>query len=396
MAIGTPFHARTAALCTSFNWRQWSGYFVASSYDDFVEPEYHAIRGGAALIDVSPLYKYVVSGPDAVGLVDRVVTRDATKCRVGQVLYTPWCDAKGRVLQDGTFQRLSETTFRVTAADPTLKWLERNAFGMDVRVDDVSEKVVALALQGPRSLEVLNRIAKSDLTALTYFSITTAELDGIRVHVSRTGYTGDRGYEIWAEGQDALPLWDALVRAGQGLGVHPCGMLALDLARIEAGYPLIEVDYTSAEKALIPSQESTPYEIGLGWAVNLKKKGAFVGRDALHRESARGSAKRFVGIEVTWDELEKLFKAADLPPQIPVLASRVGVPVYAGPEQIGKVTSSCWSRLLKKFIGLATLDTPYVKEGTAVDLEMTVEYMRRRVRARVTKLPFFDPERKKA
>lgn len=395
MAKGTPFHSRTSALCTSLNWRQWSGYFAASSYDNFLEPEYHAIRSGAALIDVSPLYKYEIRGRDALRLVDRLITRDATRCRVGQVFYAPWCDEEGRVIQDGTFQRLDETTFRATAADPTLRWFKMNAAGMEVEIRDVSEEVAALALQGPGSLAILQEVSSADVSSLGYFRIASTRLGNIPVWVSRTGYTGDRGYEIWAEAGEAERLWDLLMDAGKGHGVHPAGMLALDLARIEAGYPLIEIDYVSSERALIEAQKSSPYEIGLGWAVNLKKS-YFVGREALVAESRRPGGKRFVGVEVHWSEIEKLYREFGLTPQLPNVASRLGVPVYAGPEQVGKVTSSCWSPLLKKFLGLATLEADFARPETKVEMEMTVEYVRKRARARVVKLPFFDPERKRA
>jgi aminomethyltransferase len=382
-------------LCTSLNWRQWSGYFAASSYDNFLEPEYHAIRSGAGLIDVSPLYKYEIRGKDAVALVDRLITRDARRCRVGQVLYAPWCDEAGKVIQDGTFQRLEDTVFRATAADPTLRWFEMNAAGMEVEVRDISEEVAALALQGPRSREILQRISSADLEGLGYFRILASRLADIPVWISRTGYTGDRGYEIWAAARDAERLWDALMETGKDYGIHPAGMLALDLARIEAGYPLIEIDFVSSERALIEAQKSSPYEIGLGWAVNLKKP-YFVGREALLAESQRTAGKRFVGVEVHWDEIERLYREFGLAPQLPNVASRLGVPVYAGAEQIGKVTSSCWSPLLKKFIGLATLEARFAPPGTRVEMEMTVEYVRRRARARVATLPFFDPERKRA
>lgn len=395
MAVGTPFHSRTSALCTSMNWRQWSGYFAPSSYDDFHEPEYHAIRNGAGLIDVSPLYKYEIRGRDAEKLVNRLITRNAAKAKIGQVVYVPWCDPEGKVIQDGTFQRLSETTFRATAADPTLRWFEVNAEGMEVEVEDLSERVGAVALQGPRSREILMELSSTDLSGLKYFWITETKLGGIPVLVSRTGYTGDLGFEVWVVAEDAENVWDRLMEAGKGRGITPTGMLALDLARIEAGYPLIEVDFISAEKALIESQKSSPYEIGLGWAVNFNKP-YFIGREALEEEKKRGSALAFVGLEVQWVELERMFAEVDLIPQLPNVASRVPVPVYAEERQIGRATTSCWSKLLKKFIALATIDSAQAAPGTPVELEMTIEYARKRAAAKVVKLPFFDPERKRS
>jgi aminomethyltransferase len=376
-------------------WKQWSGYFVAVSYDDFHDPEYHAIRNGAGLIDVSPLYKYDIKGPDALRLVDRLLTRDATKCKVGQVLYAAWCDEDGKVLQDGCFQRLAENHFRATAADSTLHWFLLNGEGMDVSVEDVSEKYGALALQGPRSREILQRISSKDLTKLPFFRLTSTALAGVPATVSRTGYTGDLGYELFVEAKDAEKLWDSLVDAGEGLGIEPAGMVALDRTRLEAGFPLIDVDFWNAEKTFVDGQKSTPYEINMGWAVNLKKP-AFVGKRALVEEAAKGTERFLVGLEVTFREIERLFAIEGLAPQLANETSRVGIPVYAGGRQVGKATSSGWSVLLKKFIALATVDRGYETPGTPLDLEFTVEYVRRRAHAKVAPLPFFDPERKRS
>jgi aminomethyltransferase len=382
-------------LCTSLRWKQWSGYFVAVAYDDFHDPEYHAIRNGAGLIDVSPLYKYDILGPDAERLVNRLITRDASKCKVGQVLYAAWCDEDGKVLQDGCFQRLSENHFRATAADSTLHWFLLNGEGMDVSVEDVSERYGALALQGPRSREILKRISSKDLSKLSFFRLTETELSGVPAVVSRTGYTGDLGYELWAEAKDAEKLWDALVDAGEGFGIEPAGMAALDRTRIEAGFPLIDVDFWNAEKALVDGQKSTPYEINMGWATNLAKP-SFVGKRALVQEKERGTERFLVGLEVTFREIERLYALEGLAPQLANEASRVGIPVYAGGRQVGKATSSCWSVLLKKFLAIATVDRGYERPGTPLDLEFTVEYVRRRAHANVVPLPFFDPERKRS
>ncbi len=395
MAIGTPFHSRTAPLNTSLNWKHWSGYFAAVAYEEFSEPEYQAVRNGAALIDVSPLFKYDITGKDSVAFVNRLITRNAEKCKLGQVIYTPWCDDQGKVIQDGTFQRLEENHFRATAVDPCLHWFYTHAMGLDVTIDDVSEKMGALALQGPYSRDILNQISSADLTDLRYFYATHAELGGVPVVVSRTGYTGDLGYEIWVASDDAEPVWDALVNAGQGRGIAPAGMQALDLARIEAGYPLIDVDFWNAEKALIEDQKSSPFEVGMGWAVNLKKP-HFIGKQALVEEMKAGTPRFFMGLEASWEVIEPLYTEEGLAPEMPQVASRDGIPVYFGGRQVGKATSSCWSKLVKKFIALATIDAPYAKPGTEVDLEMTVEYKRKRAAAKVVKLPFFDPERKRA
>jgi aminomethyltransferase len=384
----TPFHERTAALCVSHAWRRWAGYVVTSSYELSHEREYHAIRGSAALFDVSPLYKYLVRGKDAARLLDHVVTRDVQAMKVGQVAYTPWCDAAGKVLDDGTVARLGETAFRMTAAEPNLRWLQDNAAGLDVAIKDVSESIAALSLQGPASRAILDDIE------LKYFRATETRMGGIPVTISRTGYTGDLGYELWVSAKDALPLWDALMEAGTPHGIVPAGMLALDVARIEAGLMLIDVDYVPARKALIESQTSSPYELDLGWTVNLKKE-RFVGREALAAEARRTPEWQFVGIEIEWSSLERLYAEVGLATRLPAAAWRTSVPIYAGNEQAGYATSGGWSPLLKKYIALAHLRSSWAAPGTQLEIEITVEHRRKRAAARVVKKPFFDPERKR-
>ncbi|OGA71814.1 MAG: hypothetical protein A3G81_27550 [Betaproteobacteria bacterium RIFCSPLOWO2_12_FULL_65_14] len=389
----TPFHERTAALCVSHAWRRWAGYIVASSYELSHEREYHAIRAAAALFDVSPLYKYVVRGRDAARLLDRVVTRDVLRSQVGQVLYTPWCDAAGKVIDDGTVARLDETVFRMTAAEPNLRWLEANALGLEVSIEDVSESVAALSLQGPNARVILQQLG--ELPPLKYFRLAETRLRGIPVSVSRTGYTGDLGFEIWVTADQALALWDALIDAGTPYGLQPAGMLALDVARLEAGLMLIDVDYVPARKALIESQSSSPYELDLGWAVNLDKA-QFVGKQALAAEKQRGPQWQFVGVEIGWEGLERLYTEAGLATRLPQQAWRMSVPIYSGAEQKGYATSGGWSPILKRYIALAHLQAPWAKPGTPLDMEITVEHRRRRASARVVKKPFFDPERKRA
>ena len=391
----TPFHPRTSALCASHAWRRWAGHIAASSYELLHDREYHAIRSSAALLDVSPLHKYMVTGPDAARLLDRIVTRDVAKMKVGQVGYTPWCDTAGKVIDDGTISRLGEHVFRMTSADPNLLWLTENAIGLDVKIEDVSESTAALALQGPNSRAILERAAEKDLAGLKYFRLTQATIRGVPVTITRTGYTGDLGYEIWVDAKQALPLWDALVDVGTAHGITPTGLLALDMARIEAGLILIDVDYISTRKALIEGQKSSPYEINLGWTVNLEKD-FFIGRDALAAESARGPAWQFVGIEVEWDSLENLYADVGLPPRLPGMAWRTSVPVYVDGKQVGYATSGSWSPLLKKYIALAHVESRYGKPGTDVAMEVTVEHHRKRAKAKVAQLPFFNPERKRA
>jgi aminomethyltransferase len=358
------------------------------------EREYWAIRNAAALIDVTPLYKYRLSGPEAARLLNRVITRDVNKLAIGQVYYTPWCDDYGKVIDDGTVSRLGDQIFRLTSAEPSLRWLSENSFGLKVKIEDVSEAIASLALQGPRSREILNAAAGTTLDELKYFRMTDITLRGVPVTLSRTGYTGDLGYELWLEAQNALTVWDALMEAGTPYGLTPTGILALDVARVEAGLLMLDVDYTSAHKAMIEEQKSSPFELNLGWAVSLDK-GHFVGRRALLKEKERGSAWQLVGIEVEWPALERLYTDVGLAPQLPLTTSRVSVPLFAGGRQIGYASSQCWSPLLKKYIALAHVESAYAKPGTLVTFEVTVEHKRKWAAARVAALPFFNPERKR-
>jgi len=395
MPIGTAVHARTFALAETLNFREWSGYYAVSAYETHHEHEYNAIRNAAALIDVSPLFKYIVKGRDAAKLVDRIITRDVTKLAVGQVYYTPWCDEHGKVIDDGTVTRLSENTFRWTAADPSLRWFSQNATGLDVALEDVSEHVAALALQGPTSARLLDAIADADIRNLQYFRMTHGSIGSVPVDISRTGYTGDLGYEIWMPWDRAVEVWDALMRGGRPFDIRPAGMLALDVARVEAGLLLIDVDFNGSKKALIDDQTYTPFEMGLGRLVQLDKA-PYVGRRPLVAEHRRGHKQQIVGLELDWTAVEGLYEARGMPPQISSSASRVAVPVYRGGRQVGRATTTTWSPVLKKLIALATISAPYFVEGTPLEFEVTVEAVRHRVPAKVVKTPFFNPRRKTA
>ncbi len=368
---------------------------TASSYELTHDREYAAIRNAAALIDVTPLYKYMVSGKDAARLLDRVVTRDVAKCKVGQVLYTPWCDSHGKVIDDGTVTRLEEQRFRMTAADPSLRWLSMNAVGMEVLVEDITDRTAAFALQGPTSRAILTNAVEGDVASLGFFKVTEGRLGGVPVSISRTGYTGDLGYEIWMPAERAVDVWDAITSAGQDYGLAPCGIWAMDIARIEAGLIMAEVDYVSAHKALIEGQKSSPFELNLGWAVSLGGD-SFVGKRALAAEKEQGPAWQFVGIDVDWESLERCYREVDLPPRLPTVAWRSSVPLYAGGKQVGYATSGAWSPLLKRYLALAHVESPWAKPGTEVHMEVTVEHRRKQALARVAKLPFFNPERKRA
>src|SRR6478672_662959 len=381
MPIGTAFHERTFQLCESLNHREWSGYYAVSSYEPHHEHEYNAIRNAAALIDISPLFKYRVSGKDATRLVDRIITRDLRKVSVGQVIYTPWCDEHGKVIDDGTVTRLEENTYRWTAADPSLRWFSQNGLNMDVEIKDISEEVAALALQGPTSGRLLKEIAEADIANLKYFRVTRGKIAGVPVDISRTGYTGDLGYEIWMPWNEAVKVWDAIAEKGKQFDLHAAGMLALDVARVEAGLLLIEVDYISSKKALIASQKYSPYELGFGKMVHLDKEN-FIGKRALEKDAKNGVPRQFVGLEVDWTDVERLYERYGLTPAAPAQASRVAVPVYSGDKQVGKATTTSWSPTLKKMISLASLETEYAKLGTPLQMEITIEAIR--LKANVT------------
>jgi aminomethyltransferase len=394
--IGTALHERTFPLCESLSYREWSGYYAVSAYETHHEHEYNAIRNAAALIDISPLFKYRISGKDATHLVDRIVTRDARKLSVGSVIYTPWCDEHGKVIDDGTVSRLAENTYRWTAANPSLRWFQQNALGLDVSIMDISEEVAAVALQGPTSGRMLKAVvADADLENLKYFKVTSGKIAGVPVDISRTGYTGDLGYEIWMPWKDAVKVWDELWSKGKAFDVHAAGMLALDVSRIEAGLLLIDVDFNSSKKALIGTQKYTPLEMGLARLV-ASDKGRFVGQEALRAEAKTGPAREIVGLELDWNAVEAIYERLNLAPQIAAAASRVSVPVYREGVQVGKATSTTWSPTLKKMIALATVARGSNALGTRLEMEVTVEAVRHRVPATVVKTPFFNPPRKTA
>jgi len=364
-------------------------------YEVHHEHEYNAIRNAAALIDISPLYKYLITGKDATRLVNRVITRDITKVRVGQVIYCCWCDEQGKVIDDGTITRLEDNKYRWTAADPSLRWFRQNGLNMDVQIEDISEQTAALALQGPTSAKLLKAVTDADIANLKYFRKTSGKIAGVPVDISRTGYTGDLGYEIWMPWSDAVKVWDELMAKGKQFDIHAAGMLALDVSRVEAGLLLIEVDYTSSKKALIPSQKYSPYELGFGKMVHLYKEN-FIGKRALVRDTREGVPRQLVGLEVDWVEVEEQFDKFGLSPAAPSQASRVAVPIYSGDRQVGKATTTAFSPLLKKLIALASVNGEFSKVGTKLQMELTIEAQRMKTTATVVPLPFFSPKRKTA
>ena len=391
----SPFFERTSKLNESQEWRRWSGYLSATNYELNHENEYFAIRTKAALLDISPLYKYIVKGPDAQSYIHQLVTRNINICKVGQVMYTPWCDEDGKVIDDGTVQRLSEQKFRITSAEPNLEWLEYNAIGLNLEIEDDSTSTAALALQGPNSRKILNTVANDSLDHLKFFWMIDTYIGDCPVSISRTGYTGDLGYEIWINPDNALTVWDILLEKGKSFGITPTGLQALDISRIEAGLILLDVDYISSRHAIIESRKSSPYELGLGWAVKMNKKN-FIGKKSLEKEIARGPDWEFIGIEIEWDQLEKLYREVGLAPGLPSTAWRSSTPLYYDDQQVGYATSGAWSPILKRYIALAHVKSNFAMVGTALDFEIKIEHFRKLTKAKVVKTPFFDPTRKRS
>ena len=394
--IGSAFHERTAPLAESLSFRDWAGYYAVSAYETHHDHEYNAIRNACALIDISPLFKYRVRGPGATRLVNRVITRDAARLPVGQIWYTPWCDDEGMVDRrwdgDAAWPRMRIAGRRRTRTFAGW-WRTRTAWTSRSRTSP-SRWPHWPCRDRPRARS-FRWCAPRRSTALKYFRATRTEIAGVPVDVSRTGYTGDLGYEIWMPWDRALAVWDALAGAGSAFDLHAAGMLALDVARVEAGLLLIDVDFHSSRKALIEAQKYTPAELGLARLVDLRKP-AFIGRRALVDEQRRGHRRQIVGLELEWTAVEALYEAVGLPPAVAAQTSRVAVPVYSGRTQIGRATSTTWSTTLKKMIALATLDRPYFAMGSRVEMEVTVEAVRHRAPARVVPTPFFNPPRKTA
>jgi aminomethyltransferase len=328
-------------------------------------------------------------------LVDRIITRDATRQQVDQVFYTPWCDERGKVIDDGTITRLDETTYRWTAAEPQLRWFDMNSVGLDVEVDDLTEEVAALAVQGPRSRALLDDLTGQDWSDVKYYRRRLTEIRGLEVDVTRTGYTGDLGYELWVEADRAGDLWDTLFDAGERHGIRPVGMRALDVLRVEAGLILIDADYIGVRSAWNSDQEYSPYELGMDRLVNLKKA-HFNGKPALQEEQdAGGPRRRLVGVEYDWAAIEKAFERHGLPPVLSPQTSSEQVPVYRGNRRVGKVTSATWSPILKRLIALASVGREHSDVGTRLAAEFTIEARHHRVAAQVVPLPFLDLPRKR-
>ena len=396
MPIKSPFHACTSKLNRSMSWRDWGGFFAAEKYGATHDLEYHAFRQSAGLMDYTPLFKYEVTGKDAANFLARVMVKDIRKLKVGRVTYCCWCDDDGDVIDDGTITRFGREHYRVTAAEPSFYWLERYRRGFDVSIHDSTEELGALSLQGPRSRDILAECSPGDgIEELKFFGMIETKLGGCDVSISRTGYTGDLGYEIWCNNDDGLPVWEEIMSKGEPYRIRPCGLDALDITRIEAGFIMNGVDYYSANHVMIDARKSTPYELGLGWCINLDRE-PFNGQSALKREYDKGSKWATIGIVYDWDELEANYHEEGLTPEVSSNAWRDAIPLYDPDDvQVGYATSGTWSPILKKNIAICTVRKSHSRIGTNLRIEHTVMFKRKRVKVEVVKLPFFNPERKK-
>ena len=394
----TPFFPRIRALCESYAYKEWSGMLAVRAYDTHSEREYVALRHTAGLLDVTPLYKYDVTGPDALIFAARVWCRDISKLSIGQVTYSAMADYNGKCLDDGTIVRLAENHIRMSTSESWMHWWRKCAEGLDVVIEDTTHSLAVLAIQGPLARKILGPLVAWDLNKMRFFrSRNTVFAGDIPVTISRTGYTGDLGYEIWIPNEHALAVWDAIIEAGAPHGLEPVGLDALDVVRIEAGFVLQGVDYISAASCITDGRMSTPEEAGLGWTVDLDRA-PFVGQKALREEAIKGSKWSLVGLELDWAELEALYESEGLPPHLAPVACRNAVPIYdpGGHNQVGQVTSSVWSPLLKKYLCIGQVYRAYAKLGAKLRVEHTPEFERRQVTARVVETPFFNPERKRS
>jgi len=398
MARYSPLHPRTGPLCRGNRWEEWSGFLAATMYELDHVHEYHAVRNGCGLFDVSPMLKYDIRGPDALALVDRVIVRDATKCRIGQVLYSTWCDDDGMVIDDGTVFRLGEDHFRMMASVPILGWLEEAGTGLEAHVSDVSEEVAAVAVQGPTSRDLLQRLTEVDLSDLGFFRHTSTGVSGSPAVISRTGYTGDLGFEVFVDPADVVQLWDSIMELGGDHQLRPAGTIALDLTRLEGGLLLLDADFKSAFQTTFQVQKTSPIELGLEWMVDMDKD-FFIGQQALRREKERGSRWLTVGLELDVVTMQGFYAKWGMPLTLPQSPWADEVPVYADVDQtrhIGRGTSGSWSPVLKKYVVIARLEPDHASLGTEVFIEEMIEAVSNSVPATVVKMPFYDPPRKRA
>jgi aminomethyltransferase len=395
----TPFHERTNAANTTGLWEHWSGYLVATRYQLSEKFEYFAVRNSAGLFDSSPLYKYRIHGPDAEAFLAGVLARDIRTCAVGHGQYTSWLDDGGFVVEDGVIFRNAADDYLLTSAEPNFAYFDSLVGRQRVTIDDVSEDSAVLAVQGPKSREILTCLAP-DVAALPYFGLTAATIGGVPVTISRTGFTGDLGYEIWAPSDRAIAVWDAVTEASEVRGVIPIGSIALDMARIEAGLLLLDVDFRSSRYAWTDAHRSTLIELGLGWMVRDlgKDDRAFIGRAAIERELRDKTSRwKMTGLVFDWREYDRHFDEAGLIP--PKDHTPIDEEYYVYDDdgkQLGYATSQMYSPMLQRHIALARVPLELTKPGSRVKMELAVNHRYEYFDAVVTRLPLFNPDRRTA
>jgi aminomethyltransferase len=395
----TPFHERLAPLNETGLWEHWSGYLTASRYQVSDKFEYFAIRNSAGLFDSSPLFKYRIHGPDSERFLAGILARDIRACPPGHAQYTVWCDDRGFVVEDGVVLRHGPDEFVLTAAEPNLAYLEERTGRLDVGIDDVSDDWAVLAVQGPRSRDLLAAVAPA-VASLPYFGLVSTKIGRIPVHVSRTGFTGDLGYEIWVRSADATTVWDAVWRVSRGQGVIPIGMSALYMARIEAGLVLLDVDFHSSRYAWTDADRTTPIELGLGWMFRdlATDDREFTGRDAIRREQAgRTSRWKLSGLVVDWRDYDRIYEAAGLIPPKDHTPIQDEYYIYDDELiQLGYATSQMYSPMLQRHIALARVPLDRTAVGSRVKLELAVNHRYEYFDAHVARTPLFNPERRTA
>jgi aminomethyltransferase len=395
----TPFHARTAVLNQTMLWDHWAGYAAATKYQFSEKVEYYTIRNAVALFDTSPLFKYRFQGPDAERFLIGVLARDIRQCSTGRAQYTLWCDDRGFVVEDGVILHVRDDEYWLTAAVPNLRYFQDLAGGFDVDISDISDEYGILSLQGPHARNVLQSLTKA-VADLRFFGVTETKIGRKPVVISRTGYTGDLGYEIWIQPDDCLALWDTLMEAGAGYNITPMGLRALSMSRIEAGLLLIDVDFESARYAWIDGQKATPLELSFDWMFRKLKEDdrAFIGRRLLEQEMQNGTSRfKVVGLEVDWRAFESAHN------DIGLIARKDHTPIEeamylydAAGKYTGYITSFMYSPILKKHIALGKVPLAQSKPGSEVQLEWMVNHKPHYLLSRVVSLPFFNPARKTA
>ncbi|HEY0768243.1 MAG TPA: aminomethyltransferase family protein [Steroidobacteraceae bacterium] len=382
--LKTPFHERARAASQVDSFVPWSGYTTVDVFSS-VEQEYFAIRNATSLYDLTPMVKYRIAGPDALRFLNRLMTRDIRKLIPGKVAYSVWCDDSGHLIDDGTVFCLGANEYRLCTAERQLDWLSASAIGFDVEIAEVTAEVAALAVQGPTSCALLKALGLSEVQRLKPFELGQFVLScGIQLMVSRTGFTGDLGYELWMRPADAESVWDALMEEGRSRAIRPIGSRALNIVRIEAGFLLPNLDFVSAAHTLRSGTERSPLELGLAWLVDFNK-GHFTGRRALLEERRRGPERQLVGLDI---EGNKPAHSALL------YADR------SARRQVGSVTSATWSPTCKRNLALAMVDAPHMALGSSVWAEIYLNrelvWERRMARARVVERPFYAPQRRRA